>query len=396
MEIIPERGTVGAMAQTGAMANPMTLDALRSAPKVLLHDHLDGGLRPTTVIELADAIGHALPSTDPDELHGYFIAGAEAKDLLRYLDTFQHTLAVMQSADTVGRVAYECALDLAADGVVYAEVRFAPELHQAGGLALETVVAAALDGFRRGEQAAAALGRPITVNAILCAMRTGRRSEEIARLAVRMRERDAKVVAFDLAGAETGFPPSMHAAALALARAAQMNLTIHASEPPDIELIADALAQGTHRIGHGVRLQADIAWAADGTPVRLGRVARHVLDRQIPLEMAPTCHVQVGAVADLAAHPIDRFLRMGIKVTVNTDNRLMSNVSVTSELHALSTTFGWGWNEIAEVVVNGIESSFAPFAERRRLRTEVIEPAYAALRGVARDGGLHGAARGAT
>ena len=212
-------------------------------------------------------------------------------------------------------------------------------------------------------------------------MRTEHRSVEIARLAVAMRERDAKVVAFDLAGAETGFPPSLHAEALAIARAGQMNLTIHASEPPDIELIADALAHGTHRIGHGVRLQADVEWAADGAPVRLGRVARHVLDRQIPLEMAPTCHVQVGAVPDLAAHPIDRFRRMGIKVTVNTDNRLMSNVSVTSELHALSTTFGWGWREITEVVTNGIESSFAPLAERRRICREVIEPAYATLAG---------------
>jgi adenosine deaminase len=360
-------------------ATALTLDAIKAAPKVLLHDHLDGGLRPTTVIELADAIGHRLPSTDPAALHHYFIAGAEAKDLLQYLDTFQHTLAVMQTAEMIERVAYECAIDLANDGVVYAEVRFAPELHVVNGLKLDAIVDAVLAGFRRGEADAAAAGRSIVVNAILCAMRTEHRSLEIAKLAVRARLRDPKVVGFDLAGAETGFPPSLHADALALARRELMNITLHASEPPDLELISDALGHGAHRIGHGVRLHSDIAWHADGTPAAIGPVARQILDRQIPLEMAPTCHVQIGAVGSLAEHPFDRFRRMGIVVTVNTDNRLMSNVSVSSELHALAATFSWGWRELAQVVTDGMVSAFAPYEERQRLLRDVIAPAYAAL-----------------
>ena len=361
------------------MALPITLDTVRAAPKALLHDHLDGGLRPTTVIELADEIGHALPATDPTELHAWFVRGAATRDLLQYLATFQHTAGVMQSAAHLERVAYEGAFDLAADGVVYAEVRYAPELHQAGGLALDTVVEAVSAGLDRGERDAAAAGTPITVNAILCAMRTEHRSLEIAQLAARQRARDPRVVAFDLAGAETGFPPSLHAEALAYARRHQLNITLHASEPPDLELIADALAQGAHRIGHGVRLQADVAWRPDGTAV-LGPLARCVLDRQIPLEMAPTCHVQIGAVASLADHPFDRFRRLGMVVTVNTDNRLMSDVTVSGETHALATTFGWGWDELEQVAAHGIRSSFAPWDERVRLLRDVVAPAYALAR----------------
>lgn len=359
------------------MARPVTLDAVRALPKALLHDHLDGGLRPATVIDLADEIGHALPSTDPAELHAYFVRGANARDILQYLDTFQHTAGVMQTEAQLERVAYECALDLAADGVVYAETRFAPELHQDRGLAAEAVVEAVIAGLRRGERDAAAAGTPITVNAILCAMRTADRSPEIARLVASLARREPKVVAFDLAGAETGFPPSLHAEALAFARREHLNVTIHASEPPDLELIADALAHGAHRIGHGVRLQADVTWHADGT-AELGPLARYVLDRRIPLEMAPSCHVQIGAVASIAEHPFDRFRRLGMVVTVNTDNRLMSDVSVSGETHLLATTFGWGWDELEQVATMGIESSFAPYDERRRLVRDVVAPAYAA------------------
>ena len=358
------------------MARPITLDTVRAAPKALLHDHLDGGLRPTTVIDIADEIGHALPTTDPAALHRWFVRGAETRDLLQYLETFQHTAGVMQTEAHLARVARECVLDLAGDGVVYAEVRYAPELHTDRGLALDAIVEAVSDGVRQGEKAA---GTPITVNTILCAMRTEQRSLEIAELAVRQRERDPTIVAFDLAGAETGFPPSLHADALALARRHQMNLTIHASEPPDLELIADALAHGAHRIGHGVRLQADVTWHDDGTET-LGPVAQHVLDRQIPLEMAPTCHVQVGAVASIAAHPFDRFRRLGMVVTVNTDNRLMSNVTVSGETLVLATTFGWGWDELEQVATNGIRSSFAPWELRQRLVREVVAPAYEAAR----------------
>jgi adenosine deaminase len=343
-----------------------TIEAARATPKSLLHDHLDGGLRVETMLDLADQIGWTLPATDPDELQRWFTAGADTRDILQYLATFEHTLALMQRADHIERVAYEAVRDLAADGVVYAEIRFAPELHQQQGLALEEVVTAVTDGFRRGEHDAAVNGREIHVFAILCAMRTESRSLEIARLADTMRDRDDKVVGFDLAGAETGFPPSLHAEALAYARERHLNITIHASEPPDLELISDALAHGAHRIGHGVRLQADLT-IADGEIVAMGPLASHVLDRQIHLEVAPTCHVHVGAVPDLASHPIGPMLRAGFNVSVNTDNRLMSGVMPSSELLAVTQTFGLSDEEACRLVSNGIMAGFGPFDVRRDL-----------------------------
>ena len=342
------------------------LDAARAHPKSLLHDHLDGGLRVATVLELADEIGWTLPCTDPADLQAWFTAGAATKDLLQYLATFEHTLAVMQTEANIERVAYEAAVDLAADGVVYAEIRFAPELHQQRGLPLDAVVRAVTDGFRRGERDAAAAGHSIWVGAILCAMRTEHRSLEIARLVDGLRDTDPKVLAFDLAGAETGFPPSLHAEALEFARRRLLNVTIHASEPPDLELIEDALVHGAHRIGHGVRLQADLT-IADGEIVRMGRLASYVLDHRIPLEMAPTCHVHVGAVPDLASHPIGPMLRAGFNVSVNTDNRLMSGVMPSTELLAVATTFGLDDSEVDQLVRNGIMAGFAPLELRRSL-----------------------------
>ncbi len=352
-----------------------------AAPKALLHDHLDGGLRVATVLELADAIGWRLPTTDPAELQAWFTRGADTKDLLQYLATFEHTLAVMQTAEQLERVAYEAVLDLAADGVVYAELRFAPELHLAGGLDLAGVVTAVTAGFRRGEADAS---RPIVVHAILCAMRTERRALEIAELADRLRDNDDKVVGFDLAGAETGFPPSLHAEALAFARQRHLNLTLHASEPPDLELIDDALAHGAHRIGHGVRLQADVAWSgagADRQIAGLGRLAQYVLDRQIHLEMAPTCHVQVGAVATFAEHPVAAFLRAGFNVGINTDNRLMSNVTPSSELARVITTFGLTAGDAERLATNAIGAGFAPYDVRQRVIREHVRPWYAAAAG---------------
>jgi adenosine deaminase len=349
------------------------------APKALLHDHLDGGLRVATVLELADSIGWALPTTDAGELQAWFTAGADTKDIHQYLATFEHTLAVLQTAEALERVAYEAVLDLTADGVVYAELRFAPELHVSQGLALEAVVEAVTAGFRRGERES---GPAIVVNAILCAMRTEQRSMEVVALVDRLRERDDKVVAFDLAGAETGYPPSLHAEALAFARARHLNITLHASEPPDLELIDDALAHGAHRIGHGVRLQADVAFAgsgADRSVDSLGPLARYVLDRQVHLEMAPTCHVQVGAVPRFEEHPIAAFLRAGFNVGVNTDNRLMSHVMPSTELQRVVTTFGLTTVETRQLVVNSIESSFAPHEIRRRIVDQQVLPWFAAL-----------------
>lgn len=370
-------------AVSAAASAGLTPEQAVAVPKVLLHDHLDGGLRPTTVIELADRIGWTLPSTDPAELQAWFTRGAETGDLLQYLATFDHTLAVMQDTDGIVRVATEAVEDLAADGVVYAEVRFAPALHTAGGLPLEAVIEAVAEGFRQGEQRAAAAGRRIVVNAICCAMRTETDSLEIARLVERMRTNEPKVVGFDLAGAETGWPPSLHAEALAFARSAHLNITIHASEPPDLELISDALAHGSHRIGHGVRLQADtnLPTRSPGDPLVLGPLAQHVLDRGVHLEMAPTCHVQIGAVDSVATHPIGPFLRAGFSVGINTDNRLMSAVMPSSELYLVASAFDLSWAEIRSLTDHALRASFASFAERRRIAAEVIEPAFAELTG---------------
>lgn len=356
----------------------ITLDRARRLPKVLLHDHLDGGLRVATILELADDIGWALPTDDPDELQAWFTRGADTGDLLQYLATFEHTLALMQRAETIEQIAYEATIDLASDGVVYAEVRFAPELHQQDGLSLEDVVEAVTAGFRRGEDDAATTN-PIVVNAICCAMRTEHRSLEIAQLVDRLRAWDDKVVAFDLAGAETGFPPSLHAEALSFARTAHLNITIHASEPPDLELISDALANGAHRIGHGVRLRSDTSLTdPDSTELTLGPLAKYVLDHQVHLEMAPTCNVQIGAVPSVADHPIGPFLRAGFNVGYNTDNRLMSDVMPSSELHAIATAHQLDSTEMGRLATNAMMASFAPMSARRAIVAERIAPAHLA------------------
>jgi adenosine deaminase len=359
------------------MPAPVTAEAVRAAPKALLHDHLDGGLRVATVLELADAVGWTprLPTTDPDALQAWFTAGAASKDLLAYLATFEHTLAVMQTEEHLERVAFEAVEDLAADGVVYAEIRFAPELH---AMPFAASVAAICAGFRRGETAAGAIGREITVNLIVCAMRTEQRSLEVARFVDSVRAVEDKVVAFDLAGAETGWPPSLHAEALAFARSAHLNITIHASEPPDLELISDALAHGAHRIGHGVRLDRDTRPAPDGG-LDLGPLATFVRDRGIHLEMAPTCNTQIGAVPSVAAHPVIPFLRAGFNVGVNTDNRLMSDVIPSSEMWALCEAHDLGWDDVRRLVTNAIASSFAPLDVRRDIVERIVTPAYAAL-----------------
>jgi adenosine deaminase len=374
------------------MARPITLEAVRSAPKVVLHDHLDGGLRPATIVELADAVGYrGLPSTDLTELAAWFTRGADTRDILQYLATFTHTLAVMQTEEALHRVAKEAALDLATDGVVYAEVRFAPELHQEHGLSLDAIVDAVQQGFRDGEAQA---NHTIVMRTILCAMRTEARSVEIAELCVRRRRNDDTIVSFDLAGAETGFPPSDHAEAVAIARTGLAHLTIHASEPPGLELIADALACGAERIGHGVRLVEDVTFDGltfearvpegglvdiDLDRVHLGPLATYVRDRQIPLELAPTCNVQIGAVPTLAHHPVALFHRLGLRASINTDNRLMSGVSVAGEVHAVATVNHFDWLDIEAVQVTGIQSAFCSLDERRRIECDIIRPAYTKL-----------------
>jgi adenosine deaminase len=354
----------------------------RQIPTAVLHDHLDGGLRIATVIELAEQIRWQLPTTDPAQLQAWFTRGADSQDLLAYLATFEHTLAVLQTVASITRVAREAVEDLAADGVVYAEIRCAPELHQREGLSLTEVVSAVTQGFAQGEQVARDRGQSISAFLICCAMRTEHRSSEIAQMVVD--STDPRVVAFDLAGAETGFPPSLHAEALRIARDAHLNITIHASEPPDLELISDAISHGAHRIGHGVRLWKDVEFTrpddlGQRRISRLGPLAQHILDRQIHLEMAPTCNVQIGAVEDLAHHPIGPFLRAGFNVSINTDNRLMSHVMPSSELLAVATTFDLNWSEIRQVTVNAIRSGFAPHDVRMRIIAEQVDPFFAEM-----------------
>ncbi|MGH9063069.1 MAG: adenosine deaminase [Acidimicrobiales bacterium] len=350
---------------------------IRLAPKVLLHDHLDGGLRPRTVVELAESCGYdKLPTTDVDELAAWFTAGASRGDLGLYLESFRHTVAVMQTEDALVRVARECAVDLAADGVVYAEVRFAPEQHGERGMSLDQVVEAVLEGFRQGSE-----GSGITVRTLLSAMRTAARSREIAELAVR--HRDAGVVGFDVAGAEAGNPPTQHLDAFQYVARENFHITIHAGEGFGLPSIWEALQWcGAERLGHGVRIIDDITVGGDGS-VLLGRLAAYVRDRRIPLEMCPTSNVQTGAAPSLARHPIGLLRRLAFRVTVNTDNRLMSGVSLSSELAALTAEFGYGWADIEWLTLNAMKSAFAPFDQRLRLINERIKPGFAALRATA-------------
>ena len=353
-------------------------DVVRRAPKVLLHDHLDGGLRPATIIELAAETGYdALPTTDVDELGRWFVEAADSGSLVRYLETFAHTVGVMQTHAALVRVAAECAQDLAADGVVYAEVRFAPELHVTRGLSLDEVVQAVLEGFRLGEAAATAAGQQIRVRALLTAMRTAARSREIAELVVDYR--DQGVVGFDIAGAEAGFPPSRHLDAFEYLRGESCHITIHAGEAFGLPSIHEAVAFcGCERLGHGVRIGDDIAVGADGE-ASLGRLATYVRDLRIPLELCPSSNVQTGAAASIAEHPIGLLARLRFRVTVNTDNRLMSGTSMTREMLLLSEAFGWGLDEMAWLTVNALKSSFINFDERLALIDGVVKPGYAAL-----------------
>lgn len=355
----------------------LSLDQIRSAPKVLLHDHLDGGVRPSTVVDLARQTGYdALPTTDVAELSRWFTGGADSGSLELYLDTFRHTVGVMQTADAIVRVAAECAEDLAADGVVYAEVRFAPELHVENGLSLDEVVAAVLEGFRLGSQ-----GRDIDIRALLTAMRHAARSMEIAELAVR--HRDNGVVGFDIAGAEAGFPPTRHLDAFQYIARENFHITIHAGEGFGLPSIWEALQWcGAERLGHGVRIVDDISMPMGGEPV-LGRLASYVRDRRMPLEMCPTSNVHTGAVDSIAAHPIGLLRALKFRVTVNTDNRLMSGVSLSSEFQALVDSFGYGWGDIEWLTLNAMKSAFAPFDQRLEVINETIKPRFAALRATA-------------
>jgi adenosine deaminase len=355
------------------MTSRPNTDEIRLAPKVLLHDHLDGGLRAESIIDLARDTGYTeLPTTDPAALAQWFTAAADSGSLERYLETFRHTVGVMQTADALRRVAYECACDLAADGVVYAEVRFAPEQHLGKGLTLEQVVEAVVAGFADGTRE-----HGIRVGALLTAMRHQARSREIAELAVRYR--DAGVVGFDIAGAEAGFPPTRHLDAFEYLQRENFHFTIHAGEGFGVPSIWQAIQWcGADRLGHGVRIIDDITH--DDEVPRLGRLAAYVRDKRIPLEMCPTSNVQTGAAPSIEEHPIGLLRRLSFRVTVNTDNRLMSGTSMTREFARLVEAFDYGWDDLQWFTVNAMKSAFVGFDERLELINGVIKPGFAQLK----------------
>jgi adenosine deaminase len=374
-----------------ATGSPATPEQITRAPKALLHDHLDGGLRPATIVDLAAEIGHELPAGEAEALGRWFAESADSGSLVRYLETFDHTVAVMQRADALTRVARECVEDLATDHVVYAEVRYAPEQHLEGGLSLPEVVEAVQDGFREGEQLAAAAGTPVRIGTLLTAMRHAANGLEIARLAVQYR--DEGVVGFDIAGAEAGFPPTRHLDAFEFLRRENAHFTIHAGEAFGLPSIWEAIQWcGADRLGHGVRIVDDLRVGsrpygsdpehdADALleDVRLGRLSAYVRDTRIPLEMCPSSNVQTGAAASIAAHPINLLKRLRFRVTVNTDNRLMSGTSMSREMQLLVDELGWTTEDLRWVTVNAMKSAFLPFDERLAFIEGVIKPGYAAL-----------------
>jgi adenosine deaminase len=342
------------------------LDACKALPKIALHDHLDGGLRPATIIEEAAAIGHVLPSTDAEELGRWFFQAADSGSLVRYLETFSHTVAVMQTAASLRRVAREFVEDQATDGVIHAEARWAPEQHVAGGLSLTEAIEAVRDGLAEGVASAAADGRQISATQLLTAMRhVPNPTTEIAELTVAYRH--DSVAGFDIAGAEDGFPPARFAASFDYLRRHNVEFTIHAGEAYGVDSIWEAVQVcGASRIGHGVRLIEDIS--ADGT---LGEFAQYVLNRQILLEVSPSSNLQTGIATVMADHPFGRLAALGFNVSINCDNRLMSATTMSREYALLSEAFGYGPGELEQFTLNAADAAFLPHAERVALRERV-------------------------
>lgn len=353
-------------------------DPILQLPKVSLHDHLDGGLRPSTMLELADSIGHTLPASDAESLRQWFSESANSGDLVRYLETFSHTVAVMQSEDNLRRVAKEWVLDQVADGVFYAEARWAPEQHLEGGLELDAVVEAVQDGLEAGVSEAAAEGEYIRVGQLITAMRQADNSLAIAELAIRHREKgaDSGVVGFDIAGPENGFPPSAHLSAFNALHQAYVPVTIHAGEAAGKESIHEAVTIcHAQRLGHGARIVEDMD-IVDGQG-QLGSLAAWVLDQQIPLELCPSSNLQTDIGGTIASHPITGLKDLGFAVTINPDNRLMSGTSVSREMRLLVDEAGWNQTDLEWATVNAITAAFLPLDVRERMLDEILIPGFA-------------------
>ena len=361
------------------MTTPATPEQVARAPKVALHEHLDGGLRPATVAEIAAEIGHELPA-GADVLGAWFAEASSSGSLERYLETFVHTVAVMQRAEDLTRVARESVLDLATDGCVYAELRWAPEQHLSAVLTLRDAVDAVQAGIDEGCALAVEQGRAIVVGQLLTAMRHAKRGLEIAELVIEYRDRG--VFGFDIAGAEDGFPPILHLEAFEYLRRENSHFTIHAGEGFGLPSIWQAIQRcGADRLGHGVRIVDDIDMTDPSDP-KLGRLAAYVRDRRIPLEMCPSSNLHTHAVpgmTTIADHPIGMLKKLGFRVTVNCDNRLMSNTSMSQEMNLLVDAFGYGLDDLRWFTVNAMKSAFLPFDERLDL-INAIKPAYAGLK----------------
>jgi adenosine deaminase len=346
------------------------------APKVLLHEHLDGGLRPQTVLELAESCGYReLPEREPEALARWFAAGADRGSLALYLEGFRHTIAVLQTAAALERVAYEFVEDMARDHVVYAEVRFAPHFHTQNGLGLDGVMEAVMRGLRRGMH-----DHPVRVGVIVCAMRnlSAMLSLQMAELAVAWRSRGC--VGFDLAGEEAGHPAKHHLDAFQLVKRMNFCITIHAGESFGPESIWQALQYcGAHRIGHGTRLVEDMV-LYENKPISLGPLAQYVLDHRVPIEICLSSNVHTGATPRLEQHPFPHYLAKGYRVTLNTDNRLMSRTSMTQECMLAVEHFGCTLDQLEKLAINGMKSAFAHYDERIALIFERIKPGYAKLR----------------
>lgn len=347
---------------------------IKSLPKVLLHEHLDGVLRPQTVIELAGEVGYTgLPTDDPEQLAAWFYQGANKGSLPKYLQGFEHTIAVLQTEEALERVAYEQAEDLSHDGIVYFETRFAPIFHTRKGLTHQQVIAAVLKGLERGRQAFG-----IQSGLIICAMRNMNISLEMAELAVDFRQRG--VVGFDLAGEEGGYPPKKHIDAFHFIQRENFNITVHAGEGYGKESIWQAIQYcGAHRIGHATRLIDDMT-IADGRVVKLGDLAQYVLDKRIPLEICLLSNVHTGATPSVAEHPFRIFYQQKFRVFLNTDNRLMSNTTLSREFEVAAETFDLSLNDFEILTINAMKSAFLPYDQRCKFIYSVLKPGYAKAR----------------
>ena len=353
--------------------------SINALPKISLHDHLDGGLRPQTIIDLADSIGVDLPTTDAAALRSWFADQANSGSLVEYLKTFDVTTAVMQTHEGLVRVAREFVEDLGQDGVIYGEIRWAPEQHLSRGLTLDQAVEAVQEGIEAGVDHVSQSGRRISVGQLVTAMRHANRGLEIAELAVR--HRDNGVVGFDFAGAELGFPPRNHLAAFDYLAKEFLPVTVHAGEADGLESIRGALFDGRAlRLGHGVRLAEDVTIEReddDNTYVTLGPVAQWVRDREIALELSPSSNLQTGAIAawgdDLLDHPFDLLYQLGFRVTVNADNRLMSNTTLTKELALLSDAFGYDLEDLEVFQLNAAVATFLPLEDREELTDAIVD-----------------------